>query len=83
MMKDIFIITKRQEELMLHALGLETGDNIDKSYHNRFYTNTMDMNWGDLVRNGFAEKSKGYVKNMAFFHVTDKGIKHLRETRCK
>lgn len=66
---------------MKHALGFHDDEKIimDKSYRNRFYTNHNSVKWNDLVKKELANKSRGWEEDMAYFHVTDKGIKLLLE----
>jgi hypothetical protein len=47
---------------------------------NRFYTESDDKNWNELVEKGFAIKRPGWEDDMAYFRVTDEGKQALNLT---
>lgn len=47
---------------------------------NRFYTESNDKNWNELVEQGFAIKRAGWEEDMAYFQVTTEGRQALNET---
>jgi hypothetical protein len=47
---------------------------------NRFYTDSNDENWNDLVEKGYATKHPGWDENSAYYRVTSKGKAALELT---
>jgi hypothetical protein len=47
---------------------------------NRFYTESDNNDWNDLVDKGFAVKRPGWEDDMAYFVVTDEGKNALNMT---
>lgn len=47
----------------------------------RFYTDSDNQNWNDLVKKVFATKHPGWEDDMAYFRVTEEGRKALEETK--
>ena len=64
-------VTKEQIREMKHALGLNYSK---KPYRNRFYCNTKNKNWNDLVSKGLAEKSSGWENDRCYFGLTKLGV---------
>lgn len=64
-------VSDLQLEEMKHALGLPRSK---KPYRNRFYTESNDKNWDDLVQKGFATKHRGWEDDMAYFQVTNEAV---------
>ncbi|WP_163113715.1 hypothetical protein [Bacillus velezensis] len=48
---------------------------------NRFYAESNNENWNDLVSKGFATKHPGWEDGMAYFRVTATGKKKLSAER--
>lgn len=46
---------------------------------NRFYAESNDKDWNDLVEKGYATKHPGWEDSMAYFRVTGNGKKALSE----
>jgi hypothetical protein len=46
---------------------------------NRFYTESKDKNWNELVEKGYAIKHPGWEEDMAYFRVTGEGKKALTD----
>ncbi|MBO1515580.1 hypothetical protein [Metabacillus bambusae] len=67
-------VTAAQIENMKHALGLPRSK---KPYRNRFYTESDDKSWNDLVEKGLAGKRSGWEEDMSYFYVTEKGLDFL------
>ncbi len=69
------MIDKREKELMMHALGIESWDlrkKRIKPYRNYFGTAVHDEIWERLFGKGLATKS-----SPTFFHVSVKGLSEL------
>ena len=47
---------------------------------NRFYSESNDTNWNELVEKGLATKHPGWEEGMAYFRVTDEGKEALKLT---
>ena len=78
-MTELLILTPKQKEEMLHALGLSKGGK--KVYRNNFCTYGEDESWEDLVKRGLATKHpfrKGFLpENGIDYCVSDEGAKAL------
>lgn len=67
-------LTKEQRSMMEHALGLNYKK---KPYRNRYYTNSDNEHWLDLVSKGLAEQCGGWEKGRCYFIVTFEGAKTI------
>lgn len=47
---------------------------------NRFYTESNDTHWNDLVKKGYATKQAGWEDDMSYFRVSREGKEALNET---
>lgn len=65
-------ISNEQLEQMKHALGLPRSK---KPYRNRFYIDSNNALWNDLVEKGFATKHGGWEEDMAYFRLTFEAAK--------
>lgn len=72
-MKELFTMT--QISNMLHAIG---GKPTRTPYRNYFNTRTVDEEWEDLVKKGYAKGFKTEFSGQNY-SITDKGITLLLE----
>lgn len=60
-------LSKRQIDEMEHAIR-----------NKRFYTDSDDKNWNELVGKGYATKSSGWDDGSAYYYVTSKGKEAIK-----
>lgn len=69
-MNNIFV-SGDQVKKMMHALGLNNSKNM---YRNRYVIDSCPL-WNDLVKKGFAEKSRALGQK--YYYVTDAGKRYI------
>jgi hypothetical protein len=67
-------LSDRQIDEMRHALGL---DYKNKPYRNRFYCNSDDEKWNDLVKKGLALKGEYVESGHCYFWLNHKGVAYI------
>lgn len=67
-------VSKEQREEMEHAIGINYHK---KPYRNKFYTQSIDEKWNDLVNKGLAKKSSGWEVGYSYFYLTIEGFAFL------
>lgn len=69
-----FKLSERQIDEMKHCIGL---DYKNKPYRNRFYCQSDDENWNDLVNRGLANKGNEDKEKHCCFWLNERGVAYI------